>query len=265
MTIQTYRISNIPQMIDISGDALSSTIKCQVSSPDKIPFSVTIADQETIDSGAEFQYEDVVEGIYGVEIENNNKQLYLILKSTIPSNINVDIMSKKSEHVNDIIKKSVDHDDSQDINEHEKSTSWSKIILIAIVVIVLLYFVYKFLIKRKDSEIKPLEKQTPSGSPENQDDSRENISLDAKQGEEVNYNLQEKNVIPKFTNPSPPRDSYENVASDFNSDILSRINRMKVSSSGGRNTRSNSRTISSNRDGRKVGHRNIFSMSDDDE
>ena len=95
---KTYRLGKIKQLIDLNGDSINFDLTFKVIAKDpSIPFNVLVVDQNTLDNTPELQYKKVDNGSITGKItadKNMYQNYFLILKSEIPCDVDVELIKK---------------------------------------------------------------------------------------------------------------------------------------------------------------------------
>lgn len=95
---KTYTLGKIKQLIDLNGDSINFNINFRVTAKDSsIPFNILVVDQTTLDNTPRLNYKEVVKGVISGTItadKNVYQNYFLILKSEIPCQVDVEIIKK---------------------------------------------------------------------------------------------------------------------------------------------------------------------------
>lgn len=170
LTKKTYTLGKIKQLIDLNGDSTNFDLSFKVSCKDETPFNILVVDQTTLDNTPELNYKDAKNVISGNIVADKNiyQNYFLILKSETPCVVDVEINKNELPKTPNI---TIPSNQNQQHQQHQQnfmtdtqpdnplksysppasSMSWTKIILIGVVVVgglILLYYLYK----RKNSE-----------------------------------------------------------------------------------------------------------------
>lgn len=155
-----FHVNKTKQLIDINGNSINFEIFFQIKSIDGQPFEMVVVDQTKLDNDSPITYQKVDSGeIKGQVFYDKNifQNHYIVLRSDNPTECIVEIQKKElpiREKVienNQIKNQKLDMIDINQKNKFVSKLSWSKILLI-ILVIAGLFFLFNYFQNRKSQE-----------------------------------------------------------------------------------------------------------------
>lgn len=149
-----YTINNVQQLFSLNQNLINFKTTFSVVSLSNEPFMGIVVDQQTLDSGDALQFKTAEKGIFSGDITQDNNvptNWYLVLKSTKPNKVNVDIKSVE------IPASPVQNNVQSTLSSHPQSVpsqSWSDffeqnkrtimMVGVGLVVVVALFFGYRY-------------------------------------------------------------------------------------------------------------------------
>jgi hypothetical protein len=144
------QVNKIKQLIDLNGDKTNFDLTFNVKSINKEPFEAIVVSQSQLDSGIDFEYKKVNNGIISGNIINDKnvyQNYFLLLKSENPTECEIEITIKEIEPKM-IIPPIVDQYENKVLKMNETTgitgLNWKNILIGVIVIfgIILLYYFY---------------------------------------------------------------------------------------------------------------------------
>lgn len=161
-----YIINNVQQLFELNKSLTNFSSKFYVQSITNEPFYGIITNQKNLDSGNKLEYKFAETGIFSGEIiqDNNiNDHWYLVLKSSSPNKVTINIDTKpvnpkiqpqqlqtNQPQSNQLQQQQLYHQSQQ--SPKKSKYPWFKILLIAVIVGIGIYFILKLFIF-KDNKI----------------------------------------------------------------------------------------------------------------
>jgi len=148
MPVQTYKISEIPQLIELNGDILNFELSTRVKSRENLPFYAAITTQTNIDNGIEFDYKYAEGGEFIATFSSetgNNHVYYLVLKTDAPSIVDVENTIK-----NLYVQNTQQATAPSDTQKDSEITDKKKFILFILLVLVGAGLYYYFMVYKKE-------------------------------------------------------------------------------------------------------------------
>ena len=148
---KTYTLGKIKQLIDLNGDSTNFDLSFTVTCHDDTPFNLLVVDQTTLDNTPELQYKEANKTISGNIVADKNvyQNYFLILKSEKTCSVDVELTKKVLPQTPIEPFGTNPLDTSPKYNRQipaSNTTSWKKIGLIALVIIIglcVLWWLYK--------------------------------------------------------------------------------------------------------------------------
>ena len=165
-----YIINNVQQLFELNKSLTNFSSRFSVQSITNEPFYGIVTNQKNLDSGNKLEYKFAETGIFSGEIvqDNNiNDHWYLVLKSPSPNKVTIDIDTKpiapknqpqpQSQHnqlQNNQLQQQTQTQSQSHLQHSPKKSKypWFKILLIAVVVGIGIYFILKLFVF-KDNKI----------------------------------------------------------------------------------------------------------------
>jgi hypothetical protein len=144
MTTKTYTLNNTKKLIDLNGDFVNFRLTWKVESSNNSPYYVAIADQDSLDSGSDLEFEKH-NGAIGGDISSSNndyKNYSLVLKSDSPCECDITI---NIEEIEPNIQVDEEYNPPAHTDSKSMSINWKLVIVILLIIggCILLYCMYK--------------------------------------------------------------------------------------------------------------------------
>ena len=101
---QTHTLGKIKKLIDLNGDSINFELSFTVTCKDDTLFNVLVIDQLTLDNGQDLVYKECKKTISGNIVSDKNfyQNYFLILKSEIPCEVEIEIVKKNLPKTNPV-------------------------------------------------------------------------------------------------------------------------------------------------------------------